>query len=105
METGIQIAKMFLGLAVVLGVLFGAQYALKRWGTRLRPAAADGWVRVRARHALGPRHSLVVVTVGEKHYLLGLSPEGIRLLTPIDPPRDPSPSASTALDPSAEKRG
>jgi flagellar biogenesis protein FliO len=47
----------------------------------------------------------VVVTVGEKHYLLGLSPEGIRLLTPIDPPRDPSPSASTALDPSAEKRG
>lgn len=96
---------MFLGLAVVLGVLFGAQYALKRWGTRLRPAAADGWVRVRSRHALGPRHSLVVVTVGEKHYLLALSPEGIRLLTSIDPPRDPSPSTATALDPSAETRG
>jgi flagellar protein FliO/FliZ len=70
----------FLSVAVVLALLGGAAWALKRTNTMRRgrlPIAVETAV------ALGDRRSLVVVSVEGRRLLLGLTPQSVSLVTEL----------------------
>jgi len=91
---GPSIAGALLALLLVLGLILGLAWLLRRMpGSGFRPA--DGLKVVASLH-LGPKERAVVVEVGGQQLLLGVTPAGItRLhelpqpLPPAEPPRLP----------------
>jgi flagellar biosynthetic protein FliO len=80
---------------VVLGVLCGGLWALKRKGwarTTLRRTREDGQPRLEVidRLPLSPHHSLHLVRLADRTLLIGLSPSGCSLL-------ESSPGAPTSM--------
>jgi flagellar protein FliO/FliZ len=74
-------------LALVLGVLLGLVYLLKKISPRFnRGAVAGQEMDLVAQYPLGPKKTLAVVRVGERFLLLGVTEENINLLTEIDDP-------------------
>jgi flagellar protein FliO/FliZ len=70
----------FLSVAIVLALLGGAAWALRRSNTMRRgrlPIAVETAV------ALGERRSLVVVSVEGRRLLLGLTPQAVSLVTEL----------------------
>jgi flagellar biosynthetic protein FliO len=81
METTQQLLAVF----VVLGLLFGSLWLLKRKGwarTSFRRPSSAGQPRLEVidRLALTPQHSLHLVRVADRTLLVGLSPQGCNLL-------------------------
>ena len=73
--------RVVFSLAVVIGLLwFVARTGTKRFG-----GAARSMVRVVARQPLARSASLAVVEVGERVLVVGISENGVRLLTEMDP--------------------
>jgi flagellar protein FliO/FliZ len=70
-------------LGVVLAVLFATAYCFKRMGQFPDKAATGKRIRLLARQSVGPKHHLVMVEAADRLLLLGISPEGIRLLSPL----------------------
>ena len=90
------IAQMILGLAVVLVILIGGALLIRRLGKF--PVAADSPLKVITGLSLSPRDRLVVVQVGEKQLLLGLSPGRIQTLHVLEEPLDMSNSSASGLN-------
>ncbi len=72
-------------VAVILGVLCGGLWLLKRKGwahTAMRRGRADGQPRLEVidRLVLTPHHSLHLVRLADRTLLVGLSPNGCNLL-------------------------
>jgi flagellar biogenesis protein FliO len=80
------LARVLAALAAITGT--GAGLA---WWSRRRRGAAGGTsqrIQIVASRAIGPRHTLVLVEVGERRLLLGTAPESVRALadlTEIEP--------------------
>jgi len=70
-------------LGVVLAVLFAASYYLKKSGRFPAKGSPTNRISLLARQSVGPRHHLVMVEAADRLLLLGISPEGIRLLSPL----------------------
>lgn len=81
---GFQFAKMAGGLAVVLAALYACAYGLKRTGLWLKPPQAESWIQVLDRQTIGVKHQLVLLKVRDQKLLVGISPQGINLLTRIE---------------------
>ena len=80
----------FFALLLVLGLIIGLAWLLKRMpGSGFRPA--DG-LRVVASLHLGTKERAVVVEVGGRQLLLGVSPGGVTLLHELPEPL-PTPEA------------
>jgi flagellar biosynthetic protein FliO len=75
--------KVLGGLLLVLALLFLVAYGLKRWGHFLNRSTAGQRIHILVRQPLGPKHYLLLVEVLDRTLLLGVSPEGIHLLTPL----------------------
>jgi flagellar biosynthetic protein FliO len=73
-------------LGVVLAVLFATAYCFKRMGQFSSKAATGKRIKLLARQSVGPKHHLVMVEAADRLLLLGISPEGIRLLSPLGEP-------------------
>ncbi len=86
MDFGVQILRVFGGLLVVLAILGGAVLALKKFGPYVQRPNVGGTLEVLSRHHLDPRNALLVVRVYEHHFLVGVSPQGLHMLSPLDPP-------------------
>ncbi len=84
MDFALQALKTFGALGVVVAVLLGASFALKRWGHRFTKGSDKAWIHVVERRYLGPKHSLLLVRVAEETLLLGLSPQGLSFLASVD---------------------
>ena len=82
----------FLSVAVVLALLGGAAWALRRTNS-LRRARLP--ISVETAVALGDRRSLVVVSVEGRRLLLGLTPQQVSLVTEL---KSPGGEFSQALD-------
>jgi len=80
---------MVVSLTLVLAVLAGVLYALKRWSVWLKPSRQDSWIQVVERHPLGPRQSLMVVRVRHELFLLAVSTQGVQMLSRLDPDEAP----------------
>lgn len=77
--------QQLLMIAIVLGVLCGGVWFLKRKGLatpRLRRQNGAGYPRLEVldRLALTPQHSLHLVRLADRTMLIGLSPNGCNLL-------------------------
>lgn len=98
---GLQFAKMAGGLALVLAALLACVYGLKRTGLWLKRPESDSWISILAQQTIGLKHQLVLLRVQDQTLLVGVSPQGINLLTHIEGgARDAHPVA----DPSIEER-
>jgi flagellar protein FliO/FliZ len=86
--------RMFAGLAVVLVLLGGLAWVLRR-GLRLKRGTAG--LGVESALALGDRRSLVVVTVEGRRLLLGLAPNHVSLVTELGPQPSFESAVSHAL--------
>jgi len=80
-----EMTEQLLAVFVVLGLLCGSLWILKRKGlvrTSLRRPARPGQPRLEVidRLALTPQHSLHLVRVADRTLLVGLSPQGCNLL-------------------------
>ena len=102
METGLAVAKLAGGFAVVAGLLWAGLGAVKRWGGGLCARRGDLPIALVSERALSPRQRLVVAEVAGRRYLLGVSPQEIRFLAALGeaPPGEAHPFGAPA--PSAE---
>jgi flagellar protein FliO/FliZ len=88
------VLRVVLSLAVVLGLLwFVARTSSRRLG-----GAARGLVRVVARQPLARTASLAVVEVGDRVLVLGVSENGVSLLTEMAPSELPVAAVDLAGD-------
>jgi flagellar protein FliO/FliZ len=72
----------FLAVGIVIALLFGAGWALRRSAPFRRSAKS---VSVETAVSLGERRSLVIVSVEGKRLLLGLTPMQISLVAELGP--------------------
>lgn len=72
----------FAAVGIVIALLFGAVWALRRSAPFRRSAKS---VSVETAVSLGERRSLVIVSVEGKRLLLGLTPMQISLVTELGP--------------------
>lgn len=79
---GGSVGRMFFGLVVVLGVIFGVNYLLKKWGqSRLQGASGTaGVIDVVATTSLAQNRSLHLVRVGGELVLIGATEQSITQL-------------------------
>ena len=84
----------FMALVLVLGLILGLAWLLRRLPGGFRPAEG---LRVVGSLALGAKERVMVVEVGGRQLLLGVTPAGISLLhdlpeplPPVEPPRLPN---------------
>jgi flagellar protein FliO/FliZ len=85
-DFGAALSKMLLALAVVLGLL-GGLYWLARRFMPSQAGGPSGGMRVLGRLPLGPRKGLVLVEVAGRVLVLGMSEQGLNLLTTLDDPQ------------------
>lgn len=79
-----QALRMFLSLGGVLLLFGGGVWALRRMMPGAAPATSGGrLVEVLSRAAVGPKQSVVLVRVGSRLVLVGVTPESIRTLSEI----------------------
>ncbi|MFH1035766.1 MAG: flagellar biosynthetic protein FliO [Pseudomonadota bacterium] len=78
------IVKMLAALALVLAVLVGLYWLIRRFLPNQAPGLGGGAMRVIGRLPLGPKRGLALVEVADRVLLLGLGEQNISLLTTID---------------------
>jgi flagellar biosynthetic protein FliO len=76
------LGRMFVALAVVLALLGGLAWLLRRGALARRHSGALG---VETTLALGDRRSLAIVSVEGRRLLVGLAPGGVSLVTELGP--------------------
>lgn len=79
--------KMFTTLAIVIGIMIGALYLMKKYLYQSPVAAgSSGVIRVISSYHLGPKKSIVLVEVLGEVLLLGVSDHQMSMLTTISDP-------------------
>jgi flagellar biogenesis protein FliO len=81
LDLGLQLAKMVGGLAIVLVVLLACVHGLKKTGLWIKQPHPGAVIRILAQQTIGLKHQLVVLAVQDQTFLVGVSPQGINLLT------------------------
>jgi flagellar biosynthetic protein FliO len=80
--------KMLAALTIVLGLMIGAMYVLKRFLLQATPGMDDGpTIRVLATRYLGPKNSIMLIDVLGQLIVIGLSNHQMSLLTTISDSR------------------
>ncbi|MCB2184858.1 MAG: flagellar biosynthetic protein FliO [Deltaproteobacteria bacterium] len=82
--------KMVAALALVLGLMLGLYWVLRRFvpGGGGGGSLAAGGLRQVGRLALGPKKSLVLVEMGSRILVLGVGEQEINLLYSVDDPEE-----------------
>ncbi|GLI33576.1 flagellar biosynthetic protein FliO [Desulforhabdus amnigena] len=86
MDLGIQLLRVAGSLALVLALLILGLYVVRHFSSWIKKTGDNEWIQVLSRHYLDPKNYLVVVKSQEQVLLMGVSPQGIQLLTPLDKP-------------------
>lgn len=76
--------QMFLGLLLVLGIIFGMAWLIRRMGSFQQ--MSHGALRVLGGLSVGQRERIVLIQVGEQQLLIGLAPGHIRTLHVLEQP-------------------
>lgn len=88
-DAGGSIVQMLLGLAVVLAMLVGSLWLLKR--LTLPRGPTSGLMRVVAGTPVGPRERVVLLEIGSTWLVLGVAPGEVSMLAEV--PRQDLPAA------------
>lgn len=79
--------KMIFALAVVLGILIGGMYFVKKIMLRMNPSSdSRGMINVVSSKYLGPKNRIVLVEVLDQLIVLGISNQQMTALGHIDDP-------------------
>lgn len=97
-DTSLQFIRVAGSLALVLALLFAVLYGLRKLKRFSGKSGAESWIEVLAQHAFGPKHFLLVVKVQSQLFLLGISPQGMHFLAPLDGTPPPGSSSSDKED-------
>lgn len=81
---GPAVFKMLGGMALVLGLMFGLYWLLKRWAPGRMTGGMGGGLRLVGRLPLGPRKFVGLVEVAGRVLVLGITEQKISLLATID---------------------
>jgi len=86
---------MTLALLLILAVILGGFWMLRRFGPKLGlgPVSRGGHLRLLAQLGVGPRKSVVVVRFLNKDLVLGVTEQSITLLTEVPSDHDNSSKA------------
>lgn len=84
--------QLFLGLAIVLALLVGSLWVLKRLGVQRGGGA--GLLRVVAGAAVGTRERVVIVEIGSTWLVLGVAPGHVSALAEVPRQSAPAPAAT-----------
>lgn len=76
----------FLPLAIVLALVLAAAWAVKRYLPARRLVTGSGVLEVVARLPLSPKQSLVLVKMGQRMVLVGVTPERVNTVCHVDDP-------------------
>jgi flagellar protein FliO/FliZ len=87
------LGQVTVSLAIVLAVIFGAAWALRRMRGFNRTAGTS--LEVIADIALGQKERAVLIRCGSKQLLLGVAPGRVSTLYVLEQPIDTSPPAGT----------
>ena len=93
--SGAYLLQVFASLAVVIGLLVGVLWLMRRFNGVGR--SASGQLQVIASVNLGQRERAVLVAAGDKQLLLGVAPGNVRTLHVFDEPIAIAEAASTAV--------
>ena len=95
--SGAGVVQMLLGLVLVLLLVGGGAWLLKRLA--LVPGTGTGHIRVLAAASVGQRERVVLVQVADTWLLLGVAPGRVNMLHSLAKSEDPvlSPSEAPAL--------
>jgi len=88
------LGQMAFGLAVVIALLFGCLWAIKRLSAPRGTAGAA--MKVLGAVAVGPRERVVLVRLGDKVLVLGVAPGNVQTLHVMDTDELPAPGGSVA---------
>lgn len=81
MEFGGLLYRVSGAMVLLLALLLVIAYGLKRWGKfTATHGSATRPLTILARQSLGPKHQVVLIQAGDQNLLLGLSPDGMKLL-------------------------
>ncbi|SMG38737.1 flagellar biosynthetic protein FliO [Paraburkholderia susongensis] len=83
------VLQTFVGLAVVIGLVFGCAWLARRFG--LQPGQRGGLVKTVGGASLGGKERVAVVEIGDTWLVLGAAPGNVRLLHTM-------PAGSVAAD-------
>ena len=76
--------QMFLGLAVIIGLILGMAWFMRRLGNL--PGSGAGVLKVLGGVSLGQRERVVLLQAGDKQLIVGVAPGQIRTLHVFDEP-------------------
>lgn len=82
------ILKLVVSLAVVLGLMFALAWLLKRFG-RIDARSRNYPMKVLTQISVGPRERILLLEVGDRQMLVGVTQGGVEPLGWVDPPIDP----------------
>ncbi len=86
-EPGSGLLSLFSGLLIVLALIAGLVYLLRRFSLQRFPGGRrHNAIQVLASRPVGPRQGLLLVEVGGLLWLLAQGPEGVRLIAEISDP-------------------
>jgi flagellar protein FliO/FliZ len=92
-DMGSSVVQLLAGLAIVLILLMGSLWLLKRLSNPRGQAA--GLMRVVAGTAVGPRERVVILEVGSSWIVLGVAPGQVSTLAEIPRQETPPPQSET----------
>ena len=98
--------KMLLSLGAVLALMFGLVFVLKRFV--VPGGTASGFsvpIQILGRKSLQPKKSIVVLKVAEKILVVGVSEQGIQMLTELAEDDVRVADTGAAATPLSERRG
>ncbi len=96
-DLGGGIWQMFLGLALVLALMVGSLWLLKK--LVVQRGENSGLLRVVAGTAVGARERVVIVEVGGTWLVLGVAPGRVSALAEVPRQADGAPQGSAAIPP------
>ena len=98
-DAGASLAQTTIGLAVVLALIFGVAWLVRRVGPLAGAAGAP--IKVVASQAVGQRERVVIVELGEQWLVLGVAPGRVNALSTMPrgslPERTGAPSFASLL--------
>lgn len=101
LDPGASVLQMLLGVAVVVALIIGSLYLLKKLSAPR--GAAAGLLRTVAGVAVGPRERVVVVEVDNTWLVVGVAPGRVNMLHSL--PKQALPERSTAPNAPAQDFG
>ncbi len=95
--------QMIVGLGIVLAILIGGALLLRRFMSL--PVSGSSPLKIVTGLSLSPRDRLIVVQVGERQLLLGLSPGRIQTLHVLEQPLDLGGTPESSLNQLGQRFG